>query len=69
MQPPLALVDESAFAQRFGATSPRRAERRQAWTELARASGSTAVFVELRSGNLTAAEDALARALQATAGA
>ena len=26
---PLLLVDESAFVQRFGATSPRRAERRR----------------------------------------
>jgi len=63
---PLALVDESAFVQRFGAGSPRRAERRQAWTELARASGSTAVFVELLLGDPAAAEDALARALQVT---
>jgi hypothetical protein len=65
-QPPLALVDESAFVQRFGAGSPRRAERRQAWAELARASGSTAVFIELLSGHPAAAEDALARALQVT---
>jgi len=66
--PPLALVDESAFVQRFGAASPRRAERRQAWTDLARASGSSAVFVDLRSGDIAAAEGALARALQATTG-
>jgi len=66
---PLALVDESAFVQRFGARSPRRAERRQAWAELARASGSTAVFIELLSGDPAAAEDALARALQLTSDA
>jgi hypothetical protein len=65
--PPVALVDESAFVQRFGAASPRRAERRQAWAELARASGCSAVFVELQSSDTAAAEDALARTLQATA--
>jgi hypothetical protein len=67
--PPLTLVDESAFVQRFGAGSPRRAERCQSWAEMARASGSTAVFVELHAGDLAAAEDALARALQVTTAA
>jgi hypothetical protein len=66
--PVLALVDEAAFVQRFGASSPRRAERRQAWTELARTMGSTAVFVELRPGDLAAAEDALTRAVQGVSG-
>jgi len=61
---PLLLVDESAFVQRFGATSPRRAERRQAWQALAAESGCTAVFVELHSADLSAAEDALTLALQ-----
>jgi hypothetical protein len=60
----LVLVDEAAFVQRFGATSPRRAERRQAWAALAGDSGSPVVFVELRSAGLAAAEEALAAALQ-----
>jgi hypothetical protein len=60
----LLLVDEAAFVQRFGATSPRRAERRQAWAALAGDSGSPVVFVELRSAGLAAAEEALAAALQ-----
>jgi len=67
--PPVLLVDESAFVQRFGAGSPRRAERRQAWQALAAASGCPAVFVELQAANTVAAEDALARALQGTAAA
>ena len=65
--PLLALVDESAFVTRFGATSPRRAERRQAWQALADTAGCRVVFVELRSADLSAAEDALARALQGMA--
>jgi hypothetical protein len=64
--PVLALVDESAFVQRFGATSPRRAERRRAWQTLAADFGSTAVFVELRSADGADAEQALELALQPT---
>jgi hypothetical protein len=64
LPPPLLLVDESAFVQRFGATSPRRSERRQAWQALASAFGCAAVFVELQLADLSAAEDALALALQ-----
>jgi hypothetical protein len=64
MVPVLALVDESAFVQRFGATSPRRAERRQAWQALVESSGATVVFAELRAPDLVAAEDALVHALQ-----
>ena len=63
--PPLMLVDEAAFAQRFGASSPRLAERRQAWRSLADAMGSPVVFVDLRSGDLAAAEEALQQAMQA----
>ena len=60
---PLALVDESAFVRRFGADSPRRRERRQAWSALAQSAGSTAVFVELRADALPGAEAALQAAL------
>jgi hypothetical protein len=63
----LALVDESAFVQRFGATSPRRAERRQAWQALVESSGATVVFVELRAPDLAVAEAALMHALQGAA--
>ncbi len=66
---PVLLVDESAFVQRFGASSPRRTERRQAWQALAEASGCPAVFVELQAADTVAAEDALARALQGAAAA
>ena len=66
---PVLLVDESAFVQRFGAGSARRAERRQAWQSLAAASGCPAVFVELQAADTVAAEDALARALQGAAAA
>ncbi len=66
---PLALVDESAFVMRFGATSPRRAERRQAWQALAAAFACPVVFVELQAADLAAAEDALAHALQGTGAA
>ena len=60
---PLMLVDESAFAQRFGADSPRRQERRRAWSALAADAGSVPVFVELRADALPAAETALQAAL------
>jgi hypothetical protein len=60
---PLMLVDESAFVQRFGADSPRRRERRQAWSALAASVGSVAVFVELRTDALPAAEAELQAAL------
>ncbi len=66
---PLVLVDETAFVQRFGATSPRRAERRQAWQALAAAFACPAVFVELQSADLSAAEDALAQAWRGTGAA
>jgi hypothetical protein len=66
---PVMLVDESAFVQRFGASSPRRAERRQAWQAAAAESGCKTVFVELHSADLSAAEDALALALQGAAAA
>jgi hypothetical protein len=56
---PLALVDESAFVQRFGADSPRRRERRQAWSALAQERGSAVAFVDLRADALPAAEAAL----------
>jgi hypothetical protein len=66
---PLLLVDESAFVQRFGVTSPRRAERRLAWQTLAAASGGAVAFVELQAADLSASEDAVTQALQATAAA
>lgn len=58
---PLLLLDESAFVQRFGAASPRRSERRRAWTELAEAHGCPVLFVELHGSDTSAAEAALLR--------
>lgn len=59
----LALVDEAAFVRRFGAASPRRAERRQAWAALIEAAGAVTVFVELRADALGPAQAALQAAL------
>ena len=55
---PLLLLDESAFVQRFGAASPRRAERRQAWAALAESQGVRVVFVDLLAADTAAAEAA-----------
>jgi hypothetical protein len=63
--PPLLLVDEAAFVQRFGAASPRRPERRAAWSALAASHGCAAVFVDLRTPDPAAAEAALQAALMA----
>jgi hypothetical protein len=56
---PWLLLDESAFAQRFGPASPRLEERRRAWRVLAQAAAGGAVFADLRSADLSAAEQAL----------
>ncbi|HUX23570.1 MAG TPA: hypothetical protein VMV87_03050, partial [Burkholderiales bacterium] len=59
---PLAvLVDESAFAQRFGAE--RRSERRAAWQRMLAETGRQPVFVDLEAQDRTAAERALRAAL------
>ena len=62
---PLLLLDESAFVQRFGAASPRRAERRRAWAALAEAHACPAAFIDLHGADGTdgaAAEAALLHA-------
>jgi len=56
---PWLLLDESTFAQRFGAASPRLEQRRQAWRTLAQAAAGGAVFADLRAADLAAAEQAL----------
>jgi hypothetical protein len=61
--PPLLLVDEAAFVQRFGAASSRLRERRAAWSALAAAHGCAAAFVDLRTPDLSAADAALQAAL------
>jgi hypothetical protein len=63
---PLLLLDEAAFVQRFGATSPRRAERRAAWSALAATLGAQAVFADLSAGDTAEAEAALLQAVAAT---
>jgi hypothetical protein len=63
--PPWLLLDEAAFRQRFGATSPRIAERRQAWRALAEGRAAGIVFAALQDGaDLAEAEVALQAALQ-----
>jgi len=64
------LVDESSYRQRMGADSPRLAERRRAWQELAAEAGVAVACVDLEAaaGNadmLAAARAALERALDA----
>ena len=61
---PLLLLDESAFVQRFGAGSPRLAERRQAWAALAASLGCSAVSVDLQAADPAPAEAALQAALE-----
>ncbi|MBX3643620.1 MAG: DUF2868 domain-containing protein [Rubrivivax sp.] len=64
---PLLLVDEAAFVQRFGAGSPRRDERRQAWSALAASLGCAVVFIDLQAADLAASEAALQAALERAA--
>jgi cytochrome c biogenesis protein CcdA len=56
---PLLLLDEAAFVQRFGAASPRRAERHAAWSALAASLGAGVAFADLQRGNTAEAEAAL----------
>lgn len=64
--PALLLVDEAAFAQRFGAGSSRLPERRQAWSGLAASLDCGVVFVNLRAADAAAAAAALKAALTRT---
>ena len=59
----IVLVDEAAFARRFGSASDRLAERRAAWRQLAESLGSVPVFADLETPDLDAAERALQAAL------
>ena len=58
------LVDETAFARRFGSPSERIGQRREAWRKLAESLRMVPVFVNLAAPDLAAAE----RALQAAVG-
>ena len=64
---PLLLLDEAAFVQRFGAGSPRLAERRQAWSALAAGQGCRVAFVDLQADDALPAETALQAALEQAA--
>ncbi len=64
---PLLLLDESAFVQRFGAGSPRLAERRQAWSALAASLDCHVAFVDLQAADPAPAEAALQAALEQAA--
>ena len=61
------VVDEAAFIRRFGPSSDRLAQRREAWRALARSLGTVAVFVDLATPDLPAAELALQAALNPAA--
>lgn len=69
----LVLVDESAFAARFGEADPaaarRRAERRSAWTRFLAAHGRRPLFVDLERGEPGLAARALREAIDRPAGA
>ena len=69
----LVLVDESAFAARFGEADPaatrRRAERRSAWTRLLAAHGRQPLFVDLERGEPGPSARALREALDRPTGA
>lgn len=69
----LVLVDESAFAARFGEADPaaarRRTERRSAWTRFLAAHGRRPLFVDLERGEPGLAARALREALDRPAGA
>lgn len=62
----LALVDESSFVRQFGAASPRRAERRDAWRHMLDELDCPAVFVDCERPD-AASEADLMRALDAPA--
>ena len=61
------VVDEAAFIRRFGPSSDRLAQRREAWRALALSLGTVAVCVDLRAPDLPAAERALQAALNPAA--
>ena len=63
--PPWLLLDEAAFRQRFGATSPRLTERRQAWRTLAEGRAAGIVFATLQDGADLAEAEAALQAAQA----
>ena len=61
---PLLLLDEAAFVRRFGAGSPRLAQRREAWSALADSLGCAVVGVDLQAPDMAAAEAGLQAALE-----
>lgn len=58
---PIVLLDESAFVRRFGADSPRRKERREAWRQMCERFSLRPLFAELESAQAGNAERAVAR--------
>jgi hypothetical protein len=62
--PVVALIDESAFIQRFGARTERQQQRRAAWQQLADRLACPAVFVALASPDLAVAENAMQAAVR-----
>jgi len=64
---PLAMVDESAFRQRFAETPGRLQERRATWQALFDESRVQAVFVDLEHPDFIAAENAMHAAVERNA--
>lgn len=65
VQPPLALVDESAFRARWPNDDQRLAQRRGIWSELLTAQRVVPIFVNLAAPDLAFAEAAIDAALSA----
>jgi len=57
------LVDESAFVRRFGVSSDRRVQRREAWRQLAETLHTGVVFADLSAPDLPATERDLQAAM------
>ena len=62
-RPLLAVVDETAFRERWGDSDPRLEERRAAWRDVLAGPRIAPAFVHLAGGDLPAAEAALDAAL------
>jgi hypothetical protein len=60
----IAMVDESAFRERWPEDESRLADRQRAWREVLAATRAPAVFIHLARPDLTAAEAEIERALE-----
>jgi len=65
----IALIDTSAFVQRFGGAGDRYAERRDAWCAVFAACGCECLFLDLESADRAALASEFRRGFDAAAGA